>query len=126
LRCVEDIGEPDPRKGYWPGLKRLLSYAVSHGHVKNEGFEAWRLRERVRTADRATFESIASEIGAEIAEEDGSPADFVASLVDAVPRIRNEYAHGTAALDSNVLGGLRTVCEIINQIYRDQENGKEQ
>jgi hypothetical protein len=110
---------------YRPGLRRLLSYAVSGGHVKNEGFEVWRVRERVRAAERDTIEAIAREAGTAVVWEEDSSANFIGSLVDAIPQIRNEHAHGTSALDSNVLGSLRTVCEIINQIYQVRERDAE-
>jgi hypothetical protein len=100
-----------------PGLRRLLAFAVSEGCIKREGFEAWRNRERVGARERDIVEAIARESGTEVRWEKDPKEDFVAVLLEAIPAIRNEHAHGTSALDPNVLGGIRTVCEIINQIY---------
>jgi len=108
---------PQTYEEYRPGLRRLLSFAADGGWIKNEGFEAWRIRNQARATERARIEDFARESGAQIHWDEDPRADFVATLVKSIPEIRNEFAHGTSALDSSVLGSLRTVYEIISQVY---------
>lgn len=108
---------PQTYEEYRPGLRRLLSFAADEGWIKNEGFEAWRIRNQARAAERARIEGFAPENGAQIHGDEDPRADFVATLVKSMPEIRNEFAHGTSALDSSVLCSLRTVYEIISQVY---------
>jgi hypothetical protein len=60
--------------------------------VKNEGFVRW-----VRSRDPEW--------------------DLLASLEKALPRIRNDYAHGTYNLAPTALGIIELVHEIINQLF---------
>ena len=75
-----------------PGLQKLLRYAIDNQLVKNEGFDRW-----VRSRDPEW--------------------DLLASLEKALPRIRNDYAHGTYNLAPTALGIIELVHEIINQLF---------
>jgi hypothetical protein len=112
---------PQAYEKYRPGLKRLISFAAAEGHIRKEGFEAWRIRDHAQAVERVKVEALARESGAEIRWDEDTRMDFVATLVNSIPEIRNEFAHGTFALDSSVLGSLRNVYEIIDQIYRAHE-----
>jgi hypothetical protein len=76
-----------------PGLQKLLRYAIENQLVKNEGFDRW-----VRTQDPEW--------------------DLLASLEKALPRIRNDYAHGAYNLAPTALGIIELVHEIINQLFQ--------
>lgn len=76
-----------------PGLQKLLRYAVDNQLVKNEGFDRW-----VHSRDPEW--------------------DLLASLEKALPRIRNDHAHGTYNLAPTALGIIELVHEIINQLFR--------
>lgn len=43
--------------------------------------------------------------------------NYLPILLEALPGIRNTYAHGSNMLHNQVLGTLELVCEILNQIF---------
>jgi len=43
--------------------------------------------------------------------------DYLPILLEALPGIRNAYAHGSDMLHNQVLGTLELVCEILNQLF---------
>jgi len=100
LACLEfalrDRLENEIRTGKFnekrPGLQRLLRYAIDNQLGKNEGFDRW-----VRFRDPEW--------------------DLLAFLEKALPRIRNDYAHGTYNLAPTALGIIELVHEIINQLF---------
>lgn len=75
-----------------PGLQRLMQYAIENQLVKNEGFARW-----VQAQDPEW--------------------DLLASLENALPQIRNDYAHGSYSLTPTALGVIELVHEIINQLF---------
>lgn len=79
-------------RGKKPGLQLLLKYAIENQLVKNEGFARW-------------------------VQGEDSEWDLLASLVKALPLIRNDYAHGTFNLTPTALGIIEVVYEIINQLF---------
>lgn len=119
------------KQKFGPGLKRLLSYAVDKGYLKNENFELWRRRVTVRARERSMFEAIEEmnrrglkkmefdENQIEIKEEDRD-FDYLAILLKAMPWLRNHYAHGSKSLHDKVWETLQVVSEIINQIYAER------
>jgi hypothetical protein len=85
-------------RGKRPGLQILMKYAIENQLVKNEGFDRW------------------------VREED-SEWDLLASLLKALPLIRNDYAHGTFSLTPTALGMIEVVHEIINQLFVPSGSG---
>jgi hypothetical protein len=75
-----------------PGLQRLMRYAIDKELVKNEGFARW-----VRAQDPEW--------------------DLLSSLEEALPQIRNDYAHGSYNLTPTALCIIELVHEIINQLF---------
>ena len=69
-----------------------MKYAIENQLVKNKGFARW--------------------IQAEDPEW-----DLLASLQNALPHIRNDYAHGSYSLTQTALGIIELVYEIINQLF---------
>lgn len=59
----------------------------------------------------------------EINDEDRDH-DYLATLLETMPWLRNYYAHGSTSLDSQALGTIKLVSEIINQIYLNPESVK--
>jgi hypothetical protein len=44
--------------------------------------------------------------------------DYVKMLPDMLPKLRNEFAHGSTELNNWALRSIQIVCEIINQLYQ--------
>jgi len=111
-----------------PMLRALLKYAVEQGLVKNEGFATWRNRGAINSRHRVEMEKIREmseknltemawdESDVQVTEEDLS-WDYVNMLVNTLPKLRNESAHGSTNLHDQALWIIQIVCEIINQVY---------
>lgn len=116
------------KRTFGPGLRKLLDYAVESGALRPENFEAMRRKARARALERVSIEAIermrrtdTDELELNAAEIQLSAEDwdteFVNSLPGSLSFLRNHYAHGSTSLDDRVLGVLRLVSEIINQIF---------
>jgi hypothetical protein len=115
-------------RGKKPTLQPLLKYAVEQGMVRNEGFEIWRNRGVIRSRARVGMEKLQEmseknpdemtwdESDIEVTPED-LDWDYVSGLVDFLPKLRNEYAHGSTNLHNLTLNSIQIVSEIINQLY---------
>jgi hypothetical protein len=75
-----------------PGLRRMMNYAIESRLVKNEGFARW-----VRAQDPEW--------------------DLLDALEEALPEIRNSYAHGSSTLMPTALGVIELVHETISQLF---------
>ena len=112
-----------------PMLAGMLLYAIDKGLISNDGFRRWHRAALHRARERRSFEAIRTMIdqGLEQMEiDDDAPIDvvpadqewdLVAILSDSLPSLRNELAHGSPMLTSQVLGTLELVAEILNQLY---------
>lgn len=116
------------QRKFRPTLNRLLAYAIKHGHLRNENFDAWRHQARVNAKMRILYEDLEemNRLGLDRMEHDESKIeikdvdrthDYLAILLKTMPYLRNHYAHGSKSLHNQVLGTLQIVSEIINQIY---------
>lgn len=129
------LASGEKKREFGPGLMRLLDYAVSNGHLKNENFEVWQQRTLMRAQQRTETEAcnemsrrgldeiVIDETQYEIKEEDRDH-DYLATLLETLPWLRNHYAHGSASLDNQALGTIKVVSEIINQIYPGNNQGQ--
>ncbi len=109
-------------------LKKLLNYAIKTSRVKNEGFSVWKNRVRMNSENRHRFdlikkmndegleEIIIDESDIEIKEED-MQFNYVETLKESLPFLRNEYAHGSSMLHNHSLTTIIIASEIINQLY---------
>lgn len=109
-------------------LKSLLEYAAQKGHLKNEGFSLWRdsvvQRAKQRTQDEqwaktlreGRTQMIYDEEDFEIIDVDRNH-DYLQNILNTIPDLRNDYAHGSNTLHSQVWYSIKLVSEIINQIY---------
>lgn len=111
-------------------LAKLLKYAQREGLIKNEGFSLWRNRGEIRSRQRydAELSRRMNEEGLDQVEidyssievtEDDLDYDYVSILVKTLPKIRNDYAHGTSMLHNQSLGMIQIACELVNQLYPD-------
>jgi hypothetical protein len=112
-----------------PTLYPLLKYAVDQGLVKNEGFSVWQNRGEINSRARVEMEKIREaseknlteftwdESDIQITAED-LDWDYVKMLPDLLPRLRNDYAHGSTDLHNWSLRSFQLVSEIINQLYQ--------
>lgn len=114
--------------GKRPMLKALLKHAVVEGLVKNEGFEIWRNRGEINARARVQMEKLREMSEKNLAEMEWDESDiqvtvddlnwdYATVLVNTLPYIRNDYAHGSTSLHNSVLHTLQIVSEIINQLY---------
>lgn len=127
---------PLPQK-YWkipgrkPTLHPLLRFAIDSGVLQNEGFRVWNARVERRARERHLQERIMEMIEQnldqiEVNHEQAVPNDqdrdwnYLAELLNALPQIRNSYAHGSTMLHNQVLGTLELTSEILNQLFPTQ------
>jgi hypothetical protein len=127
-RLKEEIGT-GKIKGKRPTLQPLLKYAIEHELVKNEGFATWRNRGEINSRQRVRMEKFREmsekkltemtwdESDIKITAED-LDWDYVRMLPDMLPKLRNEFAHGSTELNNWALRSIQIVCEIINQLYK--------
>lgn len=127
LKDVIHMREPGSA-GRRPMLRGLLKYAVAHAIIKNEGFERWRNRGEINARARLEMDKLremSEKNLTEISWDDSNIQvtsedldwDYANVLVDFLPEIRNEYAHGSTTLHNLALETIQIVCEIINQLY---------
>jgi hypothetical protein len=111
-----------------PTLRPLLRYAVEQDLIRNEGFSTWRNRGVVNSRHRVEMAKMheAAEKNLETISWDGSAIeiteedldwDYVKMLTDVLPKLRNEYAHGTTNLQATALWFIQIASEIINQLF---------
>lgn len=116
---------------FGPGLKRLLEYAIKNGYLKNEHFAVWRRVTEIRARDRTRREvilemkrtgqeSISYDDNIEITDEDRKH-DYLGTLLETAPFLRNYGAHGSTSLDSQSLRAVQQVADVINQIFPKSE-----
>jgi len=113
---------------YIPGLKHFLKDAVTRGLIANERLsfrQAWAVdlaRNRLRqfqvdemtrlNASEMTF--IDSEIRP---TKEDLEHDWIGVFIEALPDIRNTYAHGTDHLHHTVLRTFHVVADLVNQLF---------
>ena len=134
-RFPDFVGEEKKKhkRGFEPGLKQLMGYAINEGFVKNEGFSTREYWARMRAVSRykhqkseemrnAGVESwVIDESEAVVTQED-LDYDWLGDIQKIIPKIRNLYAHGSWHLyPAPVRHTFEIVSEIINQLYPKAE-----
>lgn len=94
------------RFGKRDSFKNLIRKAVEGGLIQDEGFAISRHREV-------------------------SSRRYVETLIEVMPDLRNELAHGSSMLHNNSVASLRICADFINQLFHPKpedvaENGKKQ
>lgn len=119
--------EAQPKKKR-PTMSALLKYAHEQGHLQNQHFSAWNKSARAHAKNRISLEKLyemeakgltsiiynADDVTITDADRDW---EYVLRQIKYLPKIRNDYAHGSGKLHNVVLGTFRVVSEILNQIY---------
>lgn len=106
------------KKPKW-GLKRLLSYAVQNGWVSDNDFEIHRRMKERTIQRRSTFEKMGVEFN-DIEGIDSKEDQYTSILIEAMPYIRNEYAHGSSTIAPQGFLTLTICADFINALYRDK------
>ncbi len=114
------------------GLSKLLNTAIELGLIANEKFtdrDIW-AQERAKTrfnheiTNKMKSEGIAEMMvdysSVKPTEEDLNH-DWLTDFVEAIPAIRNEYAHGSEMLYHTVLHTFNLVSQMINQLFPIQK-----
>jgi hypothetical protein len=96
-----------------PGFKMLLARAVEEGWIRDDRF-----RHYGEIAARRA-EAIRQESDLLGTEEPASPElrPYVETLIEALPFLRNELAHGSAHLSTSGKRTLALCCDLINQLF---------
>lgn len=111
-----------------PSLRALLKSAIIEGLVANEAFQARDRWARERAKARHECEQLANMSADEISTvmidysnvtptDEDLNHDWLKVFLDAIPYIRNEYAHGSDMLYPAVLHTFAVVAELINQLF---------
>ncbi len=112
-------------------LRELLRYAQENSWIDNNRFSrAYRNKTARRNAEHKkfleAFSSGAFDSGEPVPvdspteqeiREVRSELDIVSGIVEAIPRLRNELAHGSSNLIPNSITILEIAVEVINQVY---------
>lgn len=111
-----------------PGLKTLLNYAKTKNVLRNDLFQSrfkW-AREKARARYRKEIHTEAMQQGIveyefddshiEATEEDLA-TDWLYTFITHLPKVRNNWAHGSGDLRNDVLYTFDIVCSMINMLY---------
>jgi hypothetical protein len=135
LRTTLPARLPEPyqrRHAKNPMLRGMLLYAIDQGLLRNEGFRRWHSIAVARAKERTSMEALQTMIdqGLESMEIDSSEPliiteedrnwNLLQTLIETIPSLRNELAHGSSMLTNQVLGSIELVAEILNQLYPDK------
>jgi len=125
-RFPDFVKEQERKRGF--GLKKLMSYAIENNHIRNEAFPtrerwAWRRAEMRHSFERmqemisAGIESMEVDRSDVVVTQDDLDCDWLGIFRETIPKIRNNYAHGSAHLMPTGLHTFEMVVELINQLY---------
>jgi hypothetical protein len=127
-RFKKDRVDGKQEKEFSPGLRKLLTYAVNNGYIRNEGFEIWHKQTKMKAYHRTSIEKVEEmhrlglksiefdESKIEIKDEDRNH-DYLKVILETIPHLRNRYAHGSRDLHNGAYVTIKLVWEIINQIF---------
>lgn len=139
LRSALPTRLPEPYQKKWhrtPMLAGLLGFAIDQGMVRNEGFRRWHQAATLSARERrsmAAFRKMLDEQLESIEIDESEPLvindedrrwNLVEALRESLPYVRNELAHGSSMLTSQVLGTLELIAEVLNQVYHHQASLK--
>ncbi|NHV26802.1 hypothetical protein [Burkholderia sp. D-99] len=109
------------------GLSKLLQEALKRGAISNDRFSWSRERALQRARHRAELQQLQeiqrlglTTIQVDYSNVEPSPEDFddwIGIFIDTLPKIRNEYAHGSHVLHNTVSRTFEIVSELINQLF---------
>ena len=120
---------PKRRQKQPPTLKSMLRYVIDRGYIRNEGFRIWRNKSIIQARYRYQKEKMQEmkKKGLTSIELDYSKAvvtngdlrdyDYLKVILECIPGIRNDYAHGSSMLHNHVLHSFEVVSELVNQLF---------
>lgn len=95
------------------GFKDLLKRAVAEGWIRDDGFQHYSKVATRRMEDvRAAMLASEDETGATL-----QLRSYVETMVESLPFLRNELAHGSARLSPSGKATLALCCDLINQLF---------
>ncbi|BCK25984.1 hypothetical protein VCSRO63_2924 [Vibrio cholerae] len=99
------------------GLKKLLSYAVENQWVVDDDFQIHR---RIKEQNRHKAQ-MWNEVGitSSVIESESIEGEYTSILIDSMPYIRNEYAHGSNTIAPQGFLTLTICADFINAVYRN-------
>jgi hypothetical protein len=115
-------------KRFSMGLRLYMEYLARHQLIQNEDFPIWHTRNR-QAAEEAYRAEVLVKMKAQGLTEyqwDESQIDesafdvewnYVEVLCETIPKIRNDYAHGSKTLHNQVLRSFQNISIIINKMY---------
>jgi hypothetical protein len=114
------------------GLAGLLKEAREKNLIVNEGLRAYQQFAQIRARDRVAHkagdllmafeaESVEYDSDAAMPNEDDYSWKPLTVYEEVLPKMRNDFAHGSATLYPNVLNTFETVTDLINQLFPSSE-----
>src|SRR6267154_4993214 len=104
------------------GLRKLLQHAIQARWVSSEQMSGYRESQDRR---RAFIESTSFPfVGRQECIPQLDPDAYLEQLADALPRLRNEFAHGSGMLLGQGVQILRLCADFINQVFDSVESGR--
>jgi hypothetical protein len=100
------------------GLRQLLHHAVQKGWVSATSIAAY---QEIRQRQHAFVESTSGLSGGRPAIPLLDPNSYLEQLADELPRLRNEFAHGSDMLMGQGARMLRLCADFINQLFEQPE-----
>ncbi len=99
------------------GLKKLLSYAVENQWVVDDDFK---IHQRIKEKNKHRAQ-IWNDVGINLSviEPELIEGEYTSILIDSMPYIRNEYAHGSNTIAPQGFLTLTICADFINAIYRN-------
>lgn len=97
-------------------LKRLLETAIERGWIIDDGFANVR-REREAMAEEQAWRL---ELGTPVTPEEKDAQRYCKVLLDTMPYLRNDLAHGSKTLHPGGIGTLALCADLINQLFPTQ------
>ncbi|MDD5384231.1 MAG: hypothetical protein PHG89_05050 [Gallionella sp.] len=125
-RFPDLVKEQKGQRGF--GLKKLMNHAIENNHINNEMFTtrehwAWNRAEMRHSFEKmqemmaAGLESMEWSNSEVVVTQEDLDCDWLGIFKETIPKIRNEYAHGSGQLKPADTHTFEMVVEIINQLY---------
>lgn len=117
------------RDDVWvPGLRKLLEDALARGLIGNDRFpnrERWALDiakyrfslDQIAEMERLGLTEMEADDSAVRPTQQDLDHDWIGAFIEALPRIRNTYAHGSSMLYPTVIRTFEIVCGLVNQLF---------
>ena len=99
-------------------LAKLMEVAIERGWIHDEGFSNIR-RERELMEQECEWRR---QFGLAPTPEENDAQRYCKVLMDSIPFLRNDLAHGSKTLHPGGIGTLAICADLINQLFKDQRS----